>query len=275
MSSIVERYDRDAQDYARYWAPVLEGTARRLLELLDDAVTAVDHATVLDVGAGTGALAVAAARRWPAARIVAAEPAAGMLGIARRRAVDAGLDDGRVSFVLGAAESLPLADASVDVVVSSFVLQLVPDRLAALREIHRVLRPGGAVGYVTWIDRESRLPFRPMEEFDDAVLALEIDEPDEVAEQHAGDVPSARAAAAQLRRAGFRNAVAREDELVYDWTADSYLEYKLAYDERALMGLLTADQRRRLAEDTGRRLARLSPADFEWRPPVVFATARR
>src|SRR3989304_3978142 len=54
-------------------------------------------------------------------------------------------------FVTAAADAIPLPEASVDVAVSSFVLQLVPDRLAALREIRRVLRPGGRLAYATWL----------------------------------------------------------------------------------------------------------------------------
>jgi ubiquinone/menaquinone biosynthesis C-methylase UbiE len=277
VSAIVDRYDTNAADYARYWAPVLEATSRRLLERLDDFVAdAGGRVRVLDVGTGTGTLALAAAARWPDAQVIASDAAQGMLTIARSGAAEVGLaTDGRLSFVHGPADELPLPDGSVDAVISSFVLQLVPDRLAALREAYRLLRQGGRMAYVTWLDRESREPFLPMEEFDEAVLDLRIEEPDEPAEDHAGDVLSARAAASQLRRAGFREVAAREDELVYDWTFESYLDYKLAYDERSLMGMLSDEQRARLEGFARDRLARLSPADFRWHAPIVFAIGER
>ena len=184
--------------------------------------------------------------------------------------MEAGLaGDGRLSFVHGPADELPLPNRSVDAVVSSFVFQLVPDRLAALREAYRLLRPAGRLAYVTWIDRDARQPFRPADEFDEAVLDLQIEEPDEPDGCHAGDVPSARSAAGRLRRAGFRGVFAREDTLVYDWTLDSYLDYKLAYDERALMEMLTANQRRELEANARARLSRLSVADFRWHTPIV------
>jgi SAM-dependent methyltransferase len=276
VNTTVERYDAFALDYARYWAPVLDASARRLLDDVDPFVAELGGTVeVLDVGSGTGALALAALSRWPQARVIASDASAGMLAVGRTRADQAALNGERLRFVQGEAARLPIEETSVDVVVSSFVLQLVPDRPAALREAYRVLRPGGRLAYVTWIDRDARMPFRPMEEFDEAVLDLQVDEEEEEPDGCAGDVPSPRAAADQLRRAGFASVRAREDELVYDWTLESYLDYKLAYDERRLMSTLDADQRRRLEENVRRRLGLLSPADFRFHAPIVFASGDR
>jgi ubiquinone/menaquinone biosynthesis C-methylase UbiE len=63
--------------------------------------------------------------------------------IARARANAAKLGYANVEFREGQIEALPVADASVDVVISNCVLNLVPDKPRAFREIHRVLRPGG------------------------------------------------------------------------------------------------------------------------------------
>ena len=95
--------------------------------------------------------------------------------------------------------------------ISTFVLQLVPDRIEALREALRVLAPTGMVAYLTWLDRDARQPFLPGEEFDEAVYDLEIDEPEGPDEPHAGDVVSGRTATNELRRAGFVKASAREE----------------------------------------------------------------
>jgi ubiquinone/menaquinone biosynthesis C-methylase UbiE len=271
MNAIVERYDAGAAEYARYWAPVLVQTAERLIDEVD-AVFRGDRLRILDVGSGTGTLALAALRRWRHAEVTATDAAAGMLDFARGRAEEAGLaGDGRLSFVVGLADELPLPTGSFDVAVSSFVLQLVPDRLAALTEIRRVLRPGGLLAYVTWLDRDSREPFRAADEFDEAVYDLEIDEPDESDEQIAGDVRSARAAADELRRAGFVRVSTRDEDLVYIWTMEEYLDYKLAYDERALLSTLSVDQRAELERNARERLSRLAPSDFSWHAPVVFA----
>lgn len=271
MSAISELYDRRAHLYERHWAPVLAPTAVRLLELAAPWLPPDGSSSaVLDVGAGTGTLTDAAARRWPAADVVGVDPSVGMLAVARRAMSDLSRPP---RLVTGAAESIPLPDASVDLALSSFVLQLVPDRLSALREIRRVLRPGGHVAYVTWLDTER--PFAPDDAFDEAVLDLDIDEPDEPDPARAGDVASPAAARAQLRRAGFAAAGARIETLEYEWTPESYLDYKLSYDEEELVQSLSRPQRRRLAALARGRLASLTLADFAWRAAVAFVWGRR
>lgn len=274
MNPIVARYDADAADYARYWGPVLEATARRLLDYVDPFVAQRGgRVRVLEVGAGTGTLLLAALERWPNAEIVATEPARGMLELARQRVLTARPGESRVEFVEGHAATLPVDAGSVDLVISSFVLQLVPDRMAALREAARVLNATGMVSYVTWLDRDSRRPFIPADEFDEAVYDLEIEEPEGTPEPHAGDVRSARTATNELRQAGLTRASATEEELIYGWTYEGYLEYKLAYDERGLVESLNADQRAQLERNARERLGRLKERDFRWHAPVVFARA--
>jgi len=280
MNAIVDRYDQDADQYARYWAPVLERTGQRLLDYVDEfARTTFDRShrlRIVEVGVGTGALLRAALRRWPHAEFVASDAAAGMIDVARQRLADdpeLAAQSDRVAFVTAPADDLRLDAGSADLVLSTFVLQLVPDRLQALREAFRVLRPGGRVAYLTWLDRDARRPFYPDEEFDEAVFDLEFEEPEQESEPHAGDVPSGRSATNELRRAGFANASASEAMLEYEWTIDSYLEYKLRYDESSLMSLLDSGQRAELERNARDRLSRLSPRDFRWHAPVVFARA--
>lgn len=230
MSSIAERYDRSASAYLRWWAPVLEPTALGVLDIVGPVIDGHDpkhglasgrtndqvssrtvdrDVRLLDIGTGTGALAVAVAERWPALRVTGLDGSTGMLEVARaearRRLGAAGAL--RVELVFGLADRMPFADESFDVAVSSYVLQLVPHRLRALREARRVLRPGGVLAFVTWLVADGR--FAPDEAFYDVLDELGIAEPDDTEEARSGDVTSPEAAAAQARRAGFRDVSAR------------------------------------------------------------------
>lgn len=97
---------------------------------------------VLDVGTGPGQLLVELARRRPDVHAVGVDPSVDMVGHATRRAARAGLT-GQVEARVGAAEALPFADGSFDVVVSSLSAHHWADPSAGIAEQARVLRPGG------------------------------------------------------------------------------------------------------------------------------------
>jgi arsenite methyltransferase len=97
---------------------------------------------VLDLGCGAGAdLLIAAQMTGPAGRAIGVDMTATMLDRARASAAEMGLAN--VELHESLIEALPLDDASVDVVISNGVIDLVPDKDAVLDEIDRVLRPGG------------------------------------------------------------------------------------------------------------------------------------
>lgn len=99
---------------------------------------------VLDVATGTGVLARAVAERGgPEGRVVGLDVNEGMLAVAARQAP-------QLTWRLGRAEALPFEDASFDAVVSQFGLMFFEDRVAALREMRRVLRPGGRLAVAVW-----------------------------------------------------------------------------------------------------------------------------
>ena len=98
--------------------------------------------TVLDLGSGAGFDAFLAARALgPTGRVIGVDMTDEMLDKARANARQAGLSN--VEFRKGYIEALPVEDASIDVVLSNCVINLVPDKAAVYREVARVLRPGG------------------------------------------------------------------------------------------------------------------------------------
>ena len=99
--------------------------------------------TVLDLGCGAGTdLLIAAQMVGPEGRVIGVDMTESMLARARASAREMGIDD-RVELHESLIESLPLADESVDVVISNGVIDLVPDKEAVFAELDRVLRPGG------------------------------------------------------------------------------------------------------------------------------------
>jgi ubiquinone/menaquinone biosynthesis C-methylase UbiE len=273
-SAVVQRYDRDADRYADHWAPVLEASARDLLERVAREAPPPPSPVIMDVGTGTGVLALAALERWPDARVIATDASAGMLSEAAAAAARRGpAGAGRLRFVHGAADTLALPDGSADLVVSSFVYQLVPDRAAALAEARRVLRPGGTLAIVTWLEGGAAFP--PEDGFDEAVVDLDLESDDPVAEEvRAGDFRSVRAAAAELRRAGFRRVAARAERLAFAWSPEAYLAFKLAYEDRELAEELTVAQIEALSARAREHWAGLRPDDWTFRAELVSVIGR-
>ena len=97
---------------------------------------------VLDIGCGAGFDTLLAARQvGPRGRVIAVDMTEAMLDKTRAGATALGLKN--VEARLGFAEDLPAASESVDVVISNGVINLCPDKTAVMREVHRVLKPGG------------------------------------------------------------------------------------------------------------------------------------
>jgi SAM-dependent methyltransferase len=274
VKTIEARYDASALAYRTWWEPVLVPAALELLDRIE-AIDGIPVGRILDVGTGAGLLAIEAIRRWPDGHVTGLDSSAEMLAVAAATA--AGLPaaaERRIEWTRGHAERLPFDDGTFDLVLSSFAYQLVPHLTTALGEARRVLRPGGRLAFVTWRIADDR--FAPDDAFEDALDQLDpFDHGPEAEEARAGDLASASATATRLRRVGFRSVVAREAWLTYDHDPARYLRFLEQYAERELFAELSPPERRRLRAETARRLARLRPAAFRWRVPVVHALAKR
>ena len=100
---------------------------------------------VLDVAAGNGNATLAAARRW--CDVTSTDYVASLLDAGRARAQAEGVD---VAFREADAEALPFADASFDIVLSTFGVMFTPDQQKAAHELARVCKPGGKIGLANW-----------------------------------------------------------------------------------------------------------------------------
>jgi ubiquinone/menaquinone biosynthesis C-methylase UbiE len=267
-----ERYDRIAEGYAQWWAPVL---APAVTELLDRFQPTIDAGIgrVVDVGTGTGQLALGALERWPGLEIVGVDPSSEMCAMADAEADRrlAGTDRERFRTAVAFADGLPFDDGTMDAAVSSFVLQLVPNRARALREARRVLRTGGRFAFVTWLQDER--VFIPDRVFDEVLdeLGVEAGEPD----VRSGDLPSVDRTANELRRAGFRDVTAEGSWLAHSFTVEGYLAFMTEFDEASLFDEMERRFRERVLHRLRERLDRLTPDELTMRFPIVFAAGRR
>ncbi|MEP7040774.1 MAG: methyltransferase domain-containing protein [Chloroflexota bacterium] len=265
-------YDAIADAYRDWWGPIIAPAAVRVLDEVEMPTGADASFDLLDVGSGTGILALSALERWPAIRVVAVDPSSRMLAIAadaaRRRSTEAA---SRLRTVTASADRMPIGDASINAAVSSFMIQLVPSRAAALREVLRVLRPGGRFACVTWLTDEPR--YEPDDLFADTLDDLQIIPPKD--ERKAHPYSSARAAAAEFRRAGFREVRARDVWLEHRFSPEGYLDLLEHWIDRELFAGLDGETRQQLRSLFLQRMAGLSARAFLWRRPLVQVAGRR
>jgi demethylmenaquinone methyltransferase/2-methoxy-6-polyprenyl-1,4-benzoquinol methylase len=99
---------------------------------------------ILDVATGTAAVAIGLARAEPARAVVGIDQSPEMLAAGREHVAHANLDD-RIELREGRAEALPFGDSEFDAVTFTYLLRYVDDVPATLRELVRVVRPGGTV----------------------------------------------------------------------------------------------------------------------------------
>jgi ubiquinone/menaquinone biosynthesis C-methylase UbiE len=265
-------YDGMADGYARFWGPVIYPAAVRVLDHVAAVLDSGSEAEVLDVGSGTGALAIALLERWPRHRVTGIDPSGGMLELARDTADERLAPEiaRRFRAEVASADRLPFDDDSFDLAVSSFVLQLVNDRPAALREVRRVLRPGATFAWVAW-ERTERAyePDRIANEILDEA-GFDPPEPD----SRPGELESAAATEREMRDAGYRDVTVRSDELAHEWGPQGYVEFFTQFDEASLFEDLEPEEREELTGKLRDRLQPLSRDQMTLRLPVLYVLGR-
>ena len=163
---------------------------------------------VLDIAAGTGALALELARQG--ADGLAIDHSDAMTERIRERAASGGT---RVRAETMDGQQLALPDASFDAGISVFGMMMFPDHEAGLRELARILRPGGRAGVAVWRRAEGAGPALLLH---DARVAVLSDQPGPLLPQGARDWCDPDRLTASFQRAGLVDIIV--EELTLDWT---------------------------------------------------------
>jgi demethylmenaquinone methyltransferase / 2-methoxy-6-polyprenyl-1,4-benzoquinol methylase len=137
-------FDRIAQRYDMMNRVLSFGLDRGWRKRTVRALHLGERPRVLDIATGTGDLAIEIARMHPGATICGLDPSGEMLAIAEKKVARRGLRD-RVTLVRGDAQALPYRNCEMDAATIAFGIRNVPDRAAGLREMARVVRPGGRI----------------------------------------------------------------------------------------------------------------------------------
>lgn len=139
---VVAEYAKVAQHYDEKWAFYVDATTRETLRRLP--MTPTSH--VLDVGCGTGELLRRLRAKYLNAPLAGIDPVPAMLAVAADKL--SGNEDLRVGY----ADALPWSAGSFDVVVSCNMFHYITHPVDALREMARVIRPGGSLVLTDWCD---------------------------------------------------------------------------------------------------------------------------
>ena len=139
---IQKEYAAAAHSYDQKWSFYVDSTTRETLARLRMG----PEDRVLDIGCGTGELLCRLAARYPRSHLAGLDPVPEMLEVARSKVSDA------VELRVGWANELPWPDGSFDMVVSCNMFHYITHPVAAIREMERVLRPGGRIVITDWCD---------------------------------------------------------------------------------------------------------------------------
>lgn len=254
---VADFYSGSAEGYETWWAPELLPLATALVE----EVPLARAQRVLDAGAGVGRLLPEISVRAPRATVFGADVSHGMLARAPGDYPRVVMDIARAAFGPG----------SFDACILAFVLFHLADPASGLREVHRLLAPGGWIGTTTWGEDPGYAALEIWAEELDEHGAAEVDVP--LALHDLVDHPDKMTAA--LDEAGFTSIRTWSGWYDATMTVDEFIGHRTGHGmSRRRFESLEGDDRERFLIAVRRRLADLTDPIRD-RSEVVYAVGRR
>lgn len=246
-------YDASAVGYEQHWGPVLEGLAKRFINELPLSVAE----RILDVGAGSGAL-LRHLLATTSALVVGVDRSHGMLALGPASALKTVMD----------AERLAFQRKSFDAAFAMFMVFHLPNPVAGLCEIRRVLKDGGTIAFTSWGDSDP--DFRAFEVFDEVLDRHGAAEGRRLYERYdLSDTP--QKCRLLLERSGFDVVAVRAERMAHRWTIDHLLGMRTRMGYGRLRWESLDEEEQAAALEEGREaLAQLDPREMVLRDEVIY-----
>jgi ubiquinone/menaquinone biosynthesis C-methylase UbiE len=256
---LADRYTQRAEVYDTLWSPIIRPVGERLIERLP---LSTDTTSVVDIGTGAGALLPAIGRAAPTAVIVGIDRSQGMLRLAKEKHPS--------PLALMDVQKLALRSNRFEVAVVAFVLFHLPHPELCLAEVNRVLKPGGAVGTVTW-GSESMPPANAIWEDELQAAGAQIFELPAVDNRACCDSPQKMTAL--LEQAGFVSIKVRSESIEHRWRPKGHFDYQVGSTSRLRLQSLNVDDREACLRRVRDRLFGADDEQYVYRGEVFMATA--
>jgi ubiquinone/menaquinone biosynthesis C-methylase UbiE len=256
---LADRYTQRAEIYDELWSPIIRPVGERLVARLP---LSRSTRSAVDIGTGAGALLPAIQRAAPNALVFGIDRSQGMLRLAKEK--HSGL------LALMDVQKLALPANRFEVAVVAFVLFHLPYPNQCLAEVHRVLRPEGAVGTVTW-GSERISPANVIWDEELQVAGAQVLELPATDNRDCCD--SAQKMTTLLEQAGFVSISVWSESIEHRWRPEHHFDYQVRSTSRLRLLSLSAADRDACLSRVRDRLSGADAEQYVYRGEVFMATA--
>jgi ubiquinone/menaquinone biosynthesis C-methylase UbiE len=256
---LADRYTQRAEVYDALWSPIIRPVGERLVARLP---LSSSTRSVVDIGTGAGALLPAIQQAAPSALIAGIDRSPGMLRLAQERHSS--------PLALMDVQKLALPANRFEVAVVAFVLFHLPYPEQCLAEVNRILKPGGAVGTVTWGSENEPMASAIWDDELQAAGAQVIGLP---AVDNRACCDSTQKMTALLEQTGFVSINVWTETIEHRWQSEDHFDYQVRMNSRLRLQSLDVENREACLRRVRDRLSGADDEQYIYRGEVFMAMA--